>query len=613
MSLCAGYIAAQHKWDPNALGHLINSFFGTSSQELSENRIIETRYGHHIASFASNAVNRPLVIEDAAGNSLILLGFVREASDGSLLERVVRKGAVSLEALEGQFVALYWDVARSQIHIVNDRFGSRPFYLFRNGRDFYYASSLSFLFRLAKTKPSPDPIGWLQIFTYGQTLAQRTNRSGAVRLMPGSHMTISSSGIEDRQYWRILHEPCDLNAEAHADAVFEAFQDSAAWRAKRRPRCLIALSGGLDSRIVAASIPKGTDAVAFTLLTSPDNQLNLEVKTAAKVAEHLGLPHEIWPITPGNYSRIADEVVRLTDGLLPIHHPAKTMQFLERLNNDCGYLMGGNAGNILAGYFARDPAFLDPRRVDERGMVFLRTRATMPYHALRYIFSHDFLVKHELELNNSLLETWAGLKGSTAAHRASAWAMLNRQTGFNFTSPIHNHPYSEEAVPHLGYRYSDLMLQLPANWLYRQNFYSYMIHRKIPQLRDIVYANTGQLLSGRLESYAAPQWHPYREWLSHQAHQSVSRARQLISPLAYAVRGRARSSSKPDFDLSVLSRDTKLVADVEALLDHPNLPAFLDRNRCRAFLRDFGTSRYSSAHIFASLASAAFTAKQDAW
>src|SRR5262249_18361824 len=154
------------------------------------------------------------------------------------------------------------------------------------------------------------PIGWLQIFSFGHTLGERTNRAGAVRLRPGSHLTVSANGIEERQYWKLRHEPTRLDPESHADATFEAFQDSAAWRTKRFPRAMVALSGGLDSRLLAGALPRDAGAHAFTLLMSADNEQNLEVKTAAEVAARLGLPHEIRAIKIGNYSRVVDDVVR---------------------------------------------------------------------------------------------------------------------------------------------------------------------------------------------------------------------------------------------------------------------------------------------------------------
>src|SRR5262252_7632445 len=76
--------------------------------------------------------------------------------------------------------------------------------------------------------------------------------------------------------------------------------------------------------------------------------------------------------------------------------------------------------------------------------------------------------------------------------------MMYRQPAFTFTSLIHNHPDVTEAFSHLDYTYCDLMLRLPADWLYKENFYTFMIYNSLPQLRYIIYANTGNLLPSEL-------------------------------------------------------------------------------------------------------------------
>ncbi len=70
---------------------------------------------------------------------------------------------------------------------------------------------------------------------------------------------------------------------------------------------------------------------------------------------------------------------------------------------------------------------------------------------------------------------------------------------------MHNHPDASEAFCHLDYKYSDLMLKLPAGWLYQRNFYSVMIYNCLPKLRHVPYANTGQLLSGDLQQFGYNQ------------------------------------------------------------------------------------------------------------
>ena len=112
------------------------------------------------------------------------------------------------------------------------------------------------------------------------------------------------------------------------------------------------------------------------------------------------------------------------------------------------------------------------------------------------MFRDDVIEYGRRAVHDALAESFAAVTGPTAAHRTTAWAMIYRQPAFTFTSVLHTHPDVTEAACHLDYRYTDLMLRLPASWLYNKAFYSYMLYSALPQLRHIPYANTGRLLSG---------------------------------------------------------------------------------------------------------------------
>ena len=128
--------------------------------------------------------------------------------------------------------------------------------------------------------------------------------------------------------------------------------------------------------------------------------------------------------------------------------------------------------------------------------------ASIPGSSL--VFREDVIRANRQAVEDELTNSLASAPGPTAAHRITAWAMTVRQPAFTFTSVLHTHPDVTEAAPHLGYRYADLMLQLPAAWLYRKAFYAYMIHLMLPELRHIAYANTGTVLSGRLPTLEVP-------------------------------------------------------------------------------------------------------------
>ena len=618
MTICAGYVSASpiDRQVIDRIAHGSPEWPHADSHHYAT-RIVSAKSGHLICKHDTRKLTPLNVAQDANGNVLTVLGFIRWATPGTceeaLLALIRRHGIDALERQEGQFVAVFVDGESGTVHIVNDRFSSRPFYLLSHRGTTFYASNLAFLFSLAQLRPTLDSLGWLQILRFGHTLRGRTNCMGAQRLRPASHVTINTQTVTEHRYWRLEHRP-DTTLRAHilADDVFSAFQESVHWRVRRSPRSIIALSGGLDSRLLAACTPTDVGAKAMTFVNSVGSTRTPEVLAASEVAKRLGLPHEVRPIEPGSYSKTADLVVRLTDGLVPLHHPSKTMQFINRLDSAYPYLLGGGPGDSLAGAFVPGEEYLDPDRTEELLTTYCAAR-TGDWDYLSTIISDAVLHEFYPKLAASMVDSFSELGGPTAAHRITAWAMTVRQPAFTFTTPFHNHSFFEEATPHLSYSYTDHMLKLPAEWLLWRNFYSYMIYRVLPELRDVIYANIGRPLSGRLETFdpkAAKEAGP------------LGRVKALIRHVPFYRRVRTLLSRKApqafpsSFDYSVLRADTALLNSTEEMLDLPGVSVLIDRERCRRFIQAFRlghvqtSSDNDDASVFGSLATLCLSVKQ---
>jgi hypothetical protein len=156
--------------------------------------------------------------------------------------------------------------------------------------------------------------------------------------------------------------------------------------------------------------------------------------------------------------------------------------------------------------------------------------------------------------------------------------MRYRQPAFTFTSVIHAHPEVTEAVCHLDYRYADLMLQLPATWLYHKAFYAYMIHRELPQLRHVPYANTGARLKGRPPTLAIP-----RESLVERAQAFGLRvARKVVRTVQ---RGRPARW--------LILGDPALLTEIQEIVHTtPSLGDVLDVRRCEDFIEKVRSGVY---------------------
>jgi len=594
MALTGGCFSTNTKWQVELIRQKLESFSIIPSDRPQEykTKIFEGKFGYLVTKFKKDA---PVQVRYKTDDNhvVLTLGFHDlQYSQGTDEAFAKSKPAVltgrdpskQIEESEGEFVSLLMEHDSGDIHIIDDRFAVRPFFIFRSAEGVFFSSNLAFLLHLAGHRPTPDPLGILQVFGYGHTLETKTNLQDIERLRPASHIVVSKEGIQERQYWRLAHNvEQDLDAETFAEETFEAFQASTSARTQLIKRGFVALSGGLDSRLLAGAIPRDSDYYAFTFVDSTSSENTPEVNAAKEVSKILGLPHRLGKIPPTEVSDVADCLVMLTGGLMPIHHPVKTLQYIRQMRENNGFMIGGGPGDVLAGSYVSSVHYLDSKRKSELVRQYCSTRKKFSRNILSLLFRDDMLEQYFPKLDESMLACFQKLTGPTAAHQISAWAMTFRQPAFTFTSPIHNHPDVTEASPHLGYRYVDQMLKLPAEWIYNKNFYKFMIYHCLPELRDVVYANTGEKLPGCIQEYKIP------------LRKLITNAIEKRLP-PFALRQlrkiQAKRTNPPRFEYSLLRGDQKLLSQLKEIIHStPELREIFDMSGCDRFLDDFKAGR----------------------
>lgn len=569
------------------------------------------KFGHIIAKFKPDG---PTQIRRTGNDafSILTLGFHDLCYDELVECRIPESEwssrascgrAEMLKRSEGEFVSVLLERELESLHIVNDRFSTRPLYWFQHGELTAFSSNLLFLMKLANFSCRPDPLGWLQIFSYGHTLGERTNIENIKRLRPGSHTLFSEKHHCFWEYWRLRHDvDYGLDCVEHSERTFEAMCRSAAMRSGLVDHGFVSLSGGLDSRLVAGAIPKEADFFTMTIADSLSSNETPEVQVAGEVSKLLNREHHVKTVSMEEISSIAESLVMLTGGLTPIHHPAKTYQAIREMICESGFKLGGGPGDSLAGAFAgASIQNIYPVMTERQVYKFIVWRRKFSQALLGDIFNKEVTDEYFGKLDESMKECFSILSGPTCAHRTTAWAMSFRQPAFTFTSPIHNHPDVTEASPHLGYDYADCMLKLPADWIYQKNFYKFMIYHCLPDLRDVIYANTGKNLPGRMAEY------------------NVSVRKKITSgierflpagPLEDFRKRRLKPRGGTTFEYDMLRADKKLFGDVcEILHSFSGLNELLNIKGCHEFIRDYEEGRIrsgsaaSDAELMGSLAS----------
>lgn len=566
--------------------------------ESYEHRIAPYPHGHLLAKSRHDFALKPTVDSDSRGNAVVLLGYMLEDHRrSSVLGAATATSGGALEAAEGQFAVVFFDAQTDCLHIVNDRFASRPVYVVTRGETLFFSSNLAFLLHLSGVRCTPDVQGWLEVATVGHTIGSRTTTESVARLLPATHLTVSVDRTHERQYWRLRHTPdLRLDPVRHSREVFETFAESTARRVNLVDKGIVALSGGWDSRLLVGAMPKHVNYSAFTFGDSAAGHATPETAAASDVCSALGVRHHVEALRT-DVAR-ADDVLRLTAGMRPYQHMAIVMAYVHELKRQgAPFLIGGGPGDSLAGGFVPAPAYVDPARTRECLADALERRLDN-CRQWPLVFRDDVIAGGRAMVRRSLGESLASVCGPTAAHTVTAWAMVYRQPAFTFTSLLHTHPEVTEAACHLGYRYTDFMLMLPAPWLYRKKFYTFMIYTQLPELQHIPYANTGELASGH-----PPTLEIARESVARRVGtRSLRFARRSAARLYRSVRP-ARGTAP-----SLLLRNVGLLKETqEAVHSEPALRALVDVRRCDRLIERTVRGDCRSEEMLGTLVSLALT------
>jgi hypothetical protein len=603
MSFIAGYILKSGKLDASWVKQKLADFSILADDEPDsyENGIVSIPAGQLLWKYRKNFPLPPAVLTD--GDSILLThGFHlpqdQRKSGRDLIQKCRHRGPQLLENFEGEFVSVYSGGATETLHIVNDRFGSRPMFLLNNHSGIFFSSNILFLHYITQIKQKPDIIGCLQLFSYGHTIGERTTVSNIMRMAPANHLILTPEKITKRRYWKFEHVPQEgLDQDKYSEEVFDAFKSATLSRIRLFGKGVVALSGGLDSRLLAGAVPGDSGFDAFTFVDSTESNSTPEVQAASAVAQVLELEHTIKRFDHQHISSVADEVVRLTGGLTPLHHPAKVMKYIYELKqNNQFFLLGGAPGNNLSGSFIPSKKYLDPKNLDTCMSLYCAKMNLGGLDVLKAyvssVFNDDAIDSFLSESSREMELSINSAAGSTAAHKITAWQMSWGFPAFSANSPIHNHPDIMEAFAHLDYTYCDLMSKLPATWLYKRTFYDYMIYSCLPDLRHIIYANTGKVLSGDftvIELSKVPEsGFSFHEFLNARLEknpilkQKLLRTKQLIYKL-YGYKQKKKAA--PPFLYKMMRDDNILLSNlIEAVHSYPELRLIFSPDKCIRFV-----------------------------
>lgn len=432
-------------------------------------------------------IDQPIAYEPATQIHLVLLGHAwlshREINANTLLQHFLHDGQAALTCLGGSFAILIWQPYTQILQVVTDRLGTKKIYAWRSeGGAILLATELRALLTYYQTPKEIDEVAMGQFLITSHLLDNRSLIQNVQVLPPGTITRIDRSGLFFDSYWIPRIQPAlDNGLDAWADRLADVLSPAV------RARCseaslLLPLSGGLDSRSVAAFIPPSLATTATAC--SFGHPHCYDVRYGRRVAHALGVTFKFLPLPEDFFRRYLEPVHSLCDGevsieALPMYHliemglPGQTML--------TGYLGDALSGGHLLGleHIQDMPDALDivwRMKYESKGFSEqLLERVLLPerYQAIKG--SARALMQSALEKADA----------DTLDEKALVVELYHRQSRYiSYFSRLLSSRYHVEN-PFLDLDVLDTFLAMPLSYRQGQRAYRRMLVRHAPKLAAV--------------------------------------------------------------------------------------------------------------------------------
>ena len=269
------------------------------------------------------------------------------------------RGTDFLEDVEGMFALALWDSERRRLILARDRMGEKPlFYAVQNGTT-YFASELTALRLADGIGMELDPAALRVYLSLGYFPVPHTPWRGIHKLAPGS-MAVQEEGAWEpvhTRWWSLRDHAIEgarrrgeRGGEAEGARVLRDTIERSVTRQLMSDVPLgVALSGGLDSALIASFAAKHSSAPIRTFTVSFADPSYDESLPAAEMATRLGaVQHVIRAGRPELIRALDTLAVRMDE---PLGDPAVLPSFLlaEEARRHVKVILGGEGADELFG------------------------------------------------------------------------------------------------------------------------------------------------------------------------------------------------------------------------------------------------------------------------
>lgn len=381
------------------------------------------------------------------------------------------------------------------VSVLTDPFARLPAYHATIDGTTVCSRELSVIHEVARRRSEPlalDRLAIGQLLAFGYPLGTRTPFEGVRSVPPGSLLSIDGAGAVDvtSLYEHDFDDTpnADRSLEANADELAERIAAACRRRTSPDRRTVVSLSGGLDSRAVAAAYAGGNESVDAATFQREGGRNADEIAAAGAVAAQLGLDWSVYTARSSPERRETLLRTKLGTNYLGM---AFVLDFLEQLRERYGtttYVTGDGGDKLLVDL---EPAATPGSRrelVDHA----IEANSRLPLVDAAAIANVD-----PEAIRASVARRFASYPESDRSRRYVHFLLRERGINFLVHGEDRNRYYAWTVAPFYALPVFEYAMACPDDQKAYRRLQSAILDRFDPALLDLPYPNFGAPVSTR--------------------------------------------------------------------------------------------------------------------
>jgi asparagine synthase (glutamine-hydrolysing) len=443
-------------------------------------------------------------LEDCGIETLVAAGRYAEAA----IAAYRKFGEEFPRRLEGAFTVLLHDADTETLVAANGRFASTILYRRVVGDDVFYCSQLGPMVGCGVFRPRINEeavghlLGNMQVFN-DETVIEEVDAFKPATI--AVHRL--REGAEQHQiYWTfgaVGEHRHDLPYERHVGDICDVIVAAGQRMTSRPGRYVAGLSGGLDSRLVAAVAARNVpDLKVWTFGAAGA----LDMVVAAEVARRLGIDHLTFPTVPEHVPENADLYSATVDGSASIDF-AYGVERTRVLREHADIVLNGFAGDVLLGGSLLGPKpnifkknlrsrrflgrgvvqpFLEWNRDEESVLGYLHAKSAPPTHLAGCLRTPPQSRRERIAADLQAMAATVPLPFRVEHH-----FMTNRVSRWTLMGIISDRHYYSDGSIFYDYEFLDRCMAIPHAYRRENRIYADVFRRLLPDMGAVVNANNG--------------------------------------------------------------------------------------------------------------------------